>query len=151
MPPTLIGHIPHKHHQHSAIRSSRPQHLVPPCPCKRTQHPRKQQRAHQQNRNTRRSSVAIQRTTLKVFDQGVQEVGWDDQEAGDGESDEQAGADVDARLRVIDFVRGARFEGVFLGGEMGCEVVGLDLGVVWAGQGGCLLGSRIFAERWLCQ
>ena len=97
-------------------RSSRPQNLMPPRPRKKRQHARKQQRANQQNRDTHGRRMAVQRNAalLRVLHQSVKQVDGDDQQAGDGEGDERAGAEVDARLRVIDFVGGAGFEGVFL-------------------------------------
>jgi hypothetical protein len=60
--------------------------------------------------------MAVQRNTalLRVLHQSVKQVDGDDEQAGDGEGDERAGAEVDARLRVVDFVGGAGFEGVFL-------------------------------------
>jgi hypothetical protein len=89
---------------------------MPPRPRKKRQHPRKKQSTNQQNRNANCRRMAVQRNTalLRVLHQSVKQVDGDDEQAGDGEGDERAGAEVDARLRVVDFVGGAGFEGVFL-------------------------------------
>lgn len=59
--------------------------------------------------------------------QAVQQVYPDDQQASDGEGDERAGAGVDAGLRVVDFVAGTGFQGVFLREAVRCEVVGVGV------------------------
>jgi hypothetical protein len=89
---------------------------MPPRPRKKRQHARKKQSTNQQDRDTNRRRMAVQRNAalLRVLHQSVQQVDGDDQQAGDGEGDERAGAEVDAGLRVVDFVGGAGFEGVFL-------------------------------------
>ena len=54
-----------------------------------------------------------------VFDQIVEQVDRHDEKCDYHERDERAGAEVDAGLRVVDFVAGAGFEGVFLWDMLG--------------------------------
>lgn len=81
---------------------------------------------------------------LLVFDQAVQQVYRDDQQASDGKGDERAGAGVDAGLCVVDFVAGAGFQGVFLREAVRCEVVGVgvDGGLVCRGGADLLTGEQ---------
>ena len=71
-----------------------------------------------------------------VFDQIVEQVDRHDEKCDYHERDERAGAEVDAGLRVVDFVAGAGFQGVFLRSLLGGKCEG------WGEDG---RGSRIYA------
>jgi hypothetical protein len=73
---------------------------------------------------------------IGVFDQDVEQVDRHDEKCDYHECDERAGAEVDAGLRVVDFVAGAGFEGVFLWDILGGEHVRRRL---------CVRASRRYA------
>jgi hypothetical protein len=75
-----------------------------------------------------------------VFDQIVEQVDRHDEKCDYHERDERAGAEVDAGLRVVDFVAGAGLEGVFLWDMLG--------GKHWGGRLG-VRGSRRYAGIWV--
>lgn len=79
---------------------------------------REQQRAHEQDRYAHSSCMVVE-YAVGVFDQVIEQVNWHDEKCDYHECYEGAGAEVDAGLRVVDFVAGAGFEGVFLWDVLG--------------------------------
>jgi hypothetical protein len=124
-------HIPKEHYQHSTIpapastaakisgdlnihvRSGSTQDLMPLSPREKRQDSREEQRAYEQDRNAYSCRMAVKFAVL-IFEQVVEQVDRHDEKCDYHESDERAGAEVDAVLGVVDFFAGAGLQGVFL-------------------------------------
>lgn len=79
-------------------------------------------------------------SAVGVFDQVVEQVDRHDEECDYHECDERAGTEVDAGLRVVDFVAAAGFEGIFLWDVLGERE---DSGR------SCVRASRRYAGIWV--